>query len=177
MNKTKIIIFSVLIILTFGILFIVNEPNDAPESEVNEELFSNFKGKKGFTVITLPNFLIKQLIENNDSTGSKLNTSSNQKFILMIFHDEKSPHSKQDSIKNNIITYLNEGNFKHLSTDNREYGMKHLYSKPYENKWRESVVVFTSDSSLFVFSLINKLSTNEIKSIASTLEKERTSFE
>jgi hypothetical protein len=55
--------------------------------------------------------------------------------------------------------------------------MKHLYSKPHENMWRESVVVFTSDSSLFVFSVINKFSTSQIKELASTLEKERTSFE
>ena len=175
MNKTKIIIFSVLIILTFTILFMVNKPNEAPKSQVNEELFCNFKGKKGFTVLTLPNFLVKQFIENNDS--SDLTTSSNHKFILMIFHDEKTSNSKQDSITNNILGFLNEGNFNHLSTDEREYGMKHLYSKPHENKWRESVVVFTSDSSLFVFSVINKFSTSQIKELASTLEKERTSFE
>jgi hypothetical protein len=175
MTKTKIIIFSVLIILAFAILFMVNKPNEAPNSQINEELFCNFKGKKGFTVLTLPNFLVKQFLENNDS--SNLSPSSNHKFIMMIFHDEKTSLSKQDSITSNILGFLNEGNFKHLSTDEREYGMKHLYSKPHENMWRESVVVFTSDSSLFVFSVINKFSTSQIKELASTLEKERTSFE
>ncbi len=177
MNKSKIVFLSILIILTFAVLFLVNEPKDAPESEVNEELFSDFKGKKGFTVISLPKFIAKQLIENNDSSGLNLKTTANQKFFLMIFHDKKTPHSEQDSVTNNILTFLNERNFNHLTTANREYGEKHVYSKPYENKWRESAVLFTSDSSLFVFSLINQFSPDEIKALASTLEKERTSFE
>jgi len=177
MDKIKIIIFSILIILTFAVLFLVNEPDHAPESEVNDELFSNYKGKEGFTVITLPRFLIKQFIENNDSSGLDLKTSSDQKFTLMIFHNEKASHLKQDSITSNILDFLNDKNFNRLESDDRDYGKKHLYSKSYENKWRESVAIFTSDSSLFVFSLINKFSINEIKTLASTLEKERTSFE
>jgi hypothetical protein len=177
MNKAKIIIFSILIILIFALLFLVNKPNHAPNSEVNEELFTEFKGRKGFTVITLPNFLIKQILEKDDSSPLELKTSSNQKLTLMMFHDKKTQYLQQDSVTHKLFRFLDEKSFQALNSYEREYGKKYLYSKPHENNWRESVIVFESDSSLFVFNLINKLSTKEIESIAATLEQERTSFE
>ena len=177
MNKTKIVVFSALIILAFTALFLINKPEKAPDSEVYE-LLCSYKGREGFTIISLPNFLLKQIIEQGDSSSLKPEKLSNQKLSMMIFHEEDANHEITiDSINLKLIDFLNNNNFKQFKSKKRNYGEKKLYSKSFESNWRESVIIFSGDSSIFVFNLINKLDSNELTELANALEKERTSFE
>jgi len=177
-NKTKIAVFSVLIILAFTTLFLINKPDKAPESEVYE-LLCSYKSREGFTIISFPNFLLKQIIEQADSSSIETEKLSNHKLSMMIFHEEEKTKREitKDSIKFKLIDFLNNNNFKQFKSEKRNYGQKQLYSKSFEDRWRESVIIFSGDSSIFVFNLINKLDTGELAELANTLEKERTSFE
>lgn len=178
MNKTKIVVFSVLIILAFTALFLINKPEKTPKSEVYE-LLCSYKGRKGFTIISFPDFLLKQIIEQNDSSSLKHEKLSNQKLYMMIFHEGNDANQEisKDSISSKLINFLNNNNFHQFKSNKRDYGYKKIYSKPFEDKWRESAVIFSGDSSIFVFNLVNKLDSSELTELSNTLEKERTSFE
>jgi len=177
-NKTKIVVFSVLIILAFTTLFLINKPEKAPKSEVYE-LLCSYKGHEGFTIISFPNFLLKQMIEQTDSSSLKHEKLSNQKLSMMIFHEEEDTKDEitKDSIKTNLIDFLKNNNFTQFKSKKPNYGQKEIYSKSFEENWRESVIIFSGDSSIFVFNLINKLDSSELTELANTLEEERTSFE
>ncbi|MGM0496850.1 MAG: hypothetical protein ACQESJ_02955 [Bacteroidota bacterium] len=177
MTKFKLVSFSALIILTFTVLIIIKKPASAPPKGVVEELFGKYKGKQGFSVISFPKFLIKQMVEKAEANVLKKEKFSNQKICLMIFHEKEKLAINQDSLNTEIINFLNEKNFKQLKTKVKAYNSKQIFTKPYENNWRESVVLFTGDSTLFAFNLINRLTNNEIVDLSNTLEKESTSFE
>ena len=176
MNKLKLILFSILIVLTFGLLFLINKPDNAPDGEV-EELLNSYKGKPGFTIINFPKFLLQQVFEQTDTSAKKISKKNHRKFVLLIFHEKEELAVKLDSINQEILHFLNNKEFKELETEQRDYGHKHVYLKKYKDNWRESVIIFKGDSALFAFNLINKLKANQLEELTSTLEKERTSFE
>jgi len=175
MNKIKLIIFSILIVLTFGILFYTNQPDKAPKGEM-EELLKSYKGQPGFAIMYCPKFLLQQFLEQTDTTSLKMAKKNNHKFALLIFHEKEELAVKLDSINQEISHFLNNKEFKKLETEQRDSGHKHVYSKKHEDNWRESVIIFEEDSALFAFNLINKLKSNRLKELMNILEKERPSF-
>ena len=119
------------------------------------------------------------MIEQTDSSSLNSEKLSNQKLTMMIFHEKNETNNtiSKDSINIKLINFLNNNNFKQFKSKKQNYGQKNIYSKSFEDKWRESVIIFSGDSSIFAFNLVNKLDSTELTKLANALEKERTSFE
>ena len=173
MNKNQLIGFSILLILLFTALFFIDKPSKPPKGEV-DEFFSDFKGDSGFVVITFPKFLMKSMI-NTDTSATDSLSSATHTLRMLIYHEQKAQNS-QKTIYKHVINYMEQNKFTQIEQQQRDYGIKNIFVKPYENKWKESVILFSGDSSLFVFNLISQLSREQIILTSETLERERNTF-
>lgn len=173
MNKNQLIGFSILLILLFTALFFIDKPSNPPKGKV-DELFSDFKGDSGFVVITFPKFLMKSMI-NSDSSETENLAASTHTLRMMIYHEQKA-QNRQEIVYRNVIEYMKKNKFDQIDQQERDYGSKDIFMKPYDNEWKESVILFSGDSSLFVFNLISQMNPEQIIRTSETLEKERNTF-
>ena len=174
MEKGKIILISALIIGVFALLFLLEKPNVAPKSEA-ESLIDQYKGNPGFVIVSLPRFLINQVI-----IGEQDNFEEQKKAIssvkVMIYHEEKSTVTSRSSLDSTLNKELQSLDFKILEQKKDSSSYNTIFHKVLDEKWNEAIYIYSNDSSLFLFDIINSLNINEIKNLSDSIDAEGLNF-
>jgi len=167
MNRNRIIIFSALIIAGFGLLYYLESPEKAPRSEVRD-FIRNYEGKKGFAIIKMPDFLMGQVLPDQDTSGIRKENFSS--FRVMIFHQKDSEHYRCQETQQAMITFLDSLKFTRIIGKNDKKRLMRVYQKPRKGQWSEHVTIYSSDSTLFMFNFINNLKEEQVIEFSSQLD-------
>lgn len=157
------------IILLFTVLYLTNYQNKPPESEM-QKISEKYKGKAGVVFVSMPKFLISKLFSD-----AKLENIQKEKDVhlinILILHKQKDK-SGVDNItaKNEIMDELITRQFQVIETEEKMQREKHILAKEYPDHWNESIMMFSSDSSLFIFNMISNIKTAEISNIAEEMK-------
>ena len=166
MKKNKIIIYSALIIAGFALLFYLKKPEAAPKSQVREFL-RNYEGKKGFAIIKLPDFLMGQVLPDQDSSDIEKDNFSS--FRVMIFHQKESDQYNCEQTRQAMVEFLDSLKFQQILRQQRRQQMMRVYQKPGKGAWQEHVTLYSSDSTLFMFNYVNNLKEKQVIQFSSQL--------
>lgn len=174
MNKSKIILFAILIIIVFTGLFIMNKDKLALKSEL-KSIIHPYHGKPGFVIMSLPDFLFFDLIDNGDSKNSPGKSIKSTR--LLYFHENNSLKTQSDSVFKNILDEMDKTNFILIAKqDSTKKGSMEVRWREMEEDWNEAAITFCSDSSLLLVNLVNKLSKSSIMELSETLKNEDFKF-
>jgi hypothetical protein len=174
MDRNKIILISAFIIAVFAFLFLMENTEKPPKSKI-EPLISQYKGQPGFLIVSLPKFLMGEFMP-----GSNLELEEYKKNIhevkVLIFHEKESNNVKFDNLNHGLIENLNSFAFEKVQLSSKESDNRRMFIKEHEDNWNESVLIFTSDSSLFLFDIISSLDRQIIHSLADSIRPEKINF-
>lgn len=172
MKKSKIIIFSILIIGAFALLYLLEQSDMPPKSEA-KEFFDQYKGKPGFVIVTLPKFLINEIIvsENTENEKQSIHTVR-----MMIFHENKAENVKKKEFLKKIDENINSLGFTNITQHEKSTGTQKIFHKKKENNWNESILIFNNDSSIFCFDVINNLNKRRIQNFADSIDTDKINF-
>ncbi len=153
------------IIIVFTFLYLDNYHNKPPKSEM-QEISEQYKGKTGVVFVSMPKFLISNFF--SDEKLKNIQKEYNVHLINLLILHKKKDNSGTDNlkVKNDIMEALITRQFQVIETEQEMQGEKHILAKEYPNNWNESIMIFSSDSSLFVFDMISDVKTTEVSNIA-----------
>lgn len=157
---------SALLIGGFALLFHMNQPVAGMKSEV-KSFISPYEGKKGFTIIKLPDFLMDQVLPEQDSL--QIRKENFKAFRVMIFHQNESSNYRCEKIQHDMMTYLDSLGFNQIVKKPASKRSMRLYEKNKTEPWSEHVAIYNSDSTLFMFNYISNLDPQQVIAFSSQL--------
>ncbi len=147
-------------------LFHMNQPIAGIKSEV-KSLMSPYEGKRGFTIIKLPDFLMDQVLPEQDSL--QIRKENFRAFRVMIFHQKQSSHYRCEQLQHDMMAYLDSLGFNQILDKPASKSNMRLYEKNKKENWREQVAIYNSDSTLFMFNYISNLAPQQVIAFSSQL--------
>src|SRR6056297_1976659 len=177
MNKTKLIIFAILIIAVFSGLFILNKDKLALESKF-KKIIHPYHGEPGFVIMSLPDFIFFDVL--NDSSSEKDNSipkESVKTTRMLYFHENKSLKSQTDSLLNDIVKEMNHNDFVLIAEDDSSgKGFMEVRYRKIKDNWNEATISFCNDSTLLLVNLINKLPESSIIKLSEKIKNQEFNF-
>ncbi|GEM_PF-4157976 len=177
MNKTKLIIFAILIIAVFSGLFILNKDKLALESDF-KKIIHPYHGKPGFVIMSLPDFIFFDIL--NDSASEKedwIPKEAVKTTRMLYFHENKSLKTQTDSLLNSIVKEMNQNNFVLIAEDDSSgKGIMQVRCRKIQDNWNEATISFCNDSTLLLVNLINNLPESSIVKISENIKNQEFNF-
>ena len=157
MKRSSLIIYSALIIAIFGLLYHLESPDPEPDSNVKHYL-NRYEGKKGFSLLKVPDFLLDKFIQNGSDDSLAFQKNSFKEFRIMILNEEQGAFQtcrKTDSLFTALLDSLK---FKPILV--KHYGdsaIKKVFRENDTGPWKEHVTIYGSDSTFFLFNFITDM--------------------
>jgi len=167
MNKSKIILFSGLIIAVFALLYHLESPGSRVECEVRE-FTQQYEGKQGFAIVKMPDFLMGEVLP--DSGAYDIRKDDFKSFRVMIFHQNETQAYTCKDTEQALQVFLDSLQFRQVIEQKADTArMMRVYEKEKSGPWKENVTLYSSDSTLFMFNYISNLNKDRLVAFSSQL--------
>jgi len=167
MNKSKIIVFSGLIIAVFALLYHLENPSPKVKCEVRE-FTKKYEGKKGFAIVKMPDFLMGEMLP--DSGAFNIKKDNFKSFRVMIFHQSETQDYNSKDTELALQVFLDSLQFRQVIEQKADTArMMRVYEKDKQGPWKENVTLYSSDSTLFMFNYISNLNRDRLVAFSSQL--------